>query len=155
MPGNAEFRIATGSGRRYTGSVMLRLTLLFACALLAACTVERAQAEVELDIFSGRPNPTWILTDAEADSFIKRSDGVVRSSGADAPGHLGYRGFIVRITRGADIRVTRIPAGTGDRELERWLLNTGKPHLTNELFQIVERELRALPEEPAPNSVIP
>jgi len=27
--------------------------------------------EVELDIFSGMPNPTWILTDAEADTFVK------------------------------------------------------------------------------------
>ena len=28
--------------------------------------------EVELDIFSGMPNPTWVLTNAEADSFVKQ-----------------------------------------------------------------------------------
>ena len=31
-----------------------------------------ARVEVELDIFSGMPNPTWVLTDAEADSFLKQ-----------------------------------------------------------------------------------
>jgi hypothetical protein len=29
-----------------------------------------------------------------------------------------------------------------NRELERWLLNTGKPHLKSEIFQVVEREIR-------------
>ena len=45
---------------------------------------------------------------------------------------------IVHISRGA----TNVYAYDEDRQLERWLLNTGKPHLKNELFQIVEREFR-------------
>jgi len=53
----------------------------------------------------------------------------------------GNAEFPFAATQGADARLVRIPAGTGDRELERWLLNTGKPHLTNEVFQTVEREL--------------
>ena len=32
-----------------------------------------------------------------------------------------------------------------NRKMERWLLNTGKPHLKNELSQVVEREFRRLP----------
>jgi hypothetical protein len=132
---------------------MFRVALLVACGLLAACTVERdgmpagsgaVRAEVELDIFSGRPNPTWILTDAETESVVERLDGAPRLSATDMPGHLGYRGFVVRVTQGSDTRVTRIPANSGDRELERWLLNTGKPHLANELFQVVDRELRGM-----------
>jgi hypothetical protein len=115
-----------------------------------------ARVEVELDIFSGMPNPTWILTDAEADNFVKQLAALSPTSAAELSGNLGYRGFIVRLTEGADTESIRIQTGAvhitkgatnvygydKDRELERWLLNTGKPHLKNELLQIVEREFR-------------
>src|SRR6266404_5142559 len=115
-----------------------------------------ARVEVELDIFSGMPNPTWVLTNAEADSLVKKLAAVSRASATELSGNLGYRGFIVQVTQGADAQLIRIQTGTvhiskgttnvcaydKDRELERWLLNTGKPHLKNELFQIVEREFR-------------
>lgn len=115
-----------------------------------------ARCEVELDIFSGMPNPTWILTDAEADYFMKRLAELPRTSARELSGNLGYRGFIVQCTQAANTQLIRIQNGTvhisndvtdvyaydEDRELERWLLNTGKPHLKNELFQIVEREFR-------------
>ena len=114
------------------------------------------RGEVELDIFSGMPNPTWILTNAEADTFVKQLAALSRTSARELSGNLGYRGFIVQVTQGADTQLIRIQTGTvhvskgatniytfdKNRELERWLLNTGKPHLKNELFQIVEREFR-------------
>jgi hypothetical protein len=114
------------------------------------------RCEVELDIFSGMPNPTWTLTNAEADSFVKQLDALRRASARELSGNLGYRGFIVQCTQGANTQLIRIQNGTvhiskggmnvyaydEDRELERWLLNTGRPHLKNELFQIVEREFR-------------
>jgi hypothetical protein len=114
------------------------------------------RVEVELDIFSGMPNPTWVLTNAEADSFVKKLAVMSRTSATALSGNLGYRGFIVQVTQGANtqlihvqtgivhisIGATNVYANDEDRELERWLLNTGKPHLTNELFQIVEREFR-------------
>ena len=37
--------------------------------------IDASACEVELDIFSGMPNPTWILTNAEADSFVKQLAG--------------------------------------------------------------------------------
>jgi hypothetical protein len=43
---------------------------------------------------------------------------------------------IVRIATGA----TNVYGKDEGRELERWLLNTGKPHMTNEHFEVVERE---------------
>jgi hypothetical protein len=115
-----------------------------------------ASCEVELDIFSGMPNPTWILTNVEADSFMKQLDALPPTSARELSGNLGYRGFIVQCTQAADTQLIRIQAGTvhiskgttdvyaydKDRQLERWLLNTGKPHLKPELFQIVEREFR-------------
>jgi hypothetical protein len=115
-----------------------------------------ARVEVELDIFSGMPNPTWVLTNAEADSFEEQLAAMSRTSATELSGNLGYRGFIVQVTQGANTQLIRIQTGIvhisigatnvyaydEDRELERWLLNTGKPHLNNELFQIAEHEFR-------------
>jgi hypothetical protein len=127
-----------------------------------------ALVEVELDIFSGMPNPTWVLMDAEAESFAQRLAQLPETSAGEPPGHLGYRGFIVRVTEGARTQVIRIWAGAvhvsngatiraadQDRELERWLLNTGRPHLKEELLEAVEREFQARPPSARPTSPQP
>ena len=115
-----------------------------------------ARVEVELDIFSGMPNPTWVLTDAEAESFVKQLAALPRTFARELSGNLGYRGFIVQVTQGADTQSIRIQNGTSQiskgatkayasdegRALERWLLNTGKPHLKGDIFQIAEREFQ-------------
>jgi hypothetical protein len=114
------------------------------------------RVEVELDLFSGMPNPTWFLTHAEADSFMKTLAALPPTPAAELSGNLGYRGFIVRVTEGAEARLIHIQRGivhmaTGttsiyahddDQELERWLLNTGKPHLKDEILHLVEGELQ-------------
>ena len=56
-----------------------------------------ARVEVELDIFSGMPNPTWVLTDAEADSFVKQLAAAPPGPATELSGNLGYRGFIVQV----------------------------------------------------------
>ena len=115
-----------------------------------------AHVEVELDIFSGMPNPTWVLTNDQADSFTKKLAASPPISPRELAGNLGYRGFIVQATQGANTQVIHIQTGIiqislgatntyakdEDRQLERWLLNTGKPHLKDELFQTVMREVR-------------
>lgn len=116
----------------------------------------QTRCEVELDLFSGMPNPTWTLTKAEADSLMKQLAALPPSSAGQLSGNLGYRGFIVQCAQGANTQVIHIQNGTvhiskgvkniyaqdKDRELERWLLNTARPHLKNEVLQIVEREFR-------------
>ena len=84
------------------------------------------------------PNPTWVLTDAEADSFVKRLSAAPPGPATKLSDNLGYRGFIVQVTQGAETHSIHLQAGT----VERWLLNTGKPHLKSEIFQVVEREIR-------------
>lgn len=112
--------------------------------------------EIELDIFSGMPNPTWILTNAEADRFEKQLAALARTPARELSGKLGYRGFIVQCTRANNVQLIRIHNGAihiskgetnvyandEERELERWLLNTGRPHLKSEIFQIAERDFR-------------
>lgn len=56
--------------------------------------------EVELDIFSGRPNPTWILSEKDEQELLDRVIAEPEQlSPVDSPDELfglGYRGFIVR-----------------------------------------------------------
>ncbi len=52
---------------------------------------------VELDIFSGRPNPTWILSGTEEDELVDRvtaDKSLMIPISADTGG-LGYRGYII------------------------------------------------------------
>ena len=53
---------------------------------------------VELDAFSGRPNPTWLLDAAEIAQLRGRLAGLPRAPGETLPDRgLGYRGFRVRL----------------------------------------------------------
>jgi hypothetical protein len=111
--------------------------------------------EVELDIFSGRPNPTWILSDGEGDIFLKRLSILPRASAKKLSTNLGYRGFIVRVMNETEKSLVRIQNGMvllsqddtnvyyrdQNRDFEQWLLNSGKSSLKSDLFKIVEGEL--------------
>ena len=115
-----------------------------------------ARTEVELDIFSGMPNPTWALTTAEADALARLVAELPRTAASELSGKLGYRGLVVKITRGTGTRLVRVQAGSvhiveggttiqardEGRALERWLVRTGRPHLTENIMEIVERDMR-------------
>jgi hypothetical protein len=113
------------------------------------------RCEIELDIFSGMPNPTWTLTDAEAVTFVERLAALRRAAASHLSGNLGYRGFIVQCTARADSQLIQVQTGKvhitegstkayaddEDRQLERWLLSTGRQYLKPEIYQIAERAL--------------
>lgn len=115
-----------------------------------------ASCEVELDIFSGMPNPMWYLTNTAADNFLKQLAALPLTSARNLSGNLGYRGFIVQCTQGENKRLIRVQNGIvhisegetnlyaydKNRELEHWVLNTGRPHLNDDIYQIAEREFR-------------
>ncbi len=51
---------------------------------------------VTIDIFSGRPNPSWLLDESEAQDVVRKlRDVKKRGKAHDGPGRLGYRGVIV------------------------------------------------------------
>ena len=95
----------------------------------------RSSVTVELDIFSGRPNPSWILGSNEGAELLQlvRSKSVVATSSSPPPA-LGYRGFVVTIASGARPERLRVWAGTveldgrhyddADRTVERYLIRT-------------------------------
>lgn len=113
-----------------------------------------AWVEAELDIFSGNPNPVWILSGADGVHFLKKLAMLPRASAKELHDNLGYRGFIVKVINETEESLIRIQNGTvqlsqngtnvyysdQDRHLERWLLNSGKSTLRSDLFEIVERD---------------
>src|SRR5690349_13387270 len=110
-------------------------------SLLAAGNVPDAKTmQAELDMFSGRPNPSWTLTAQEITELLRRLRGLPETASGEIPERLGYRG--IRLS-GADaiLGVSEISIGDGvvlmhdlsggkrrltdpGRALERWLLDT-------------------------------
>ena len=78
---------------------MKKLITCLAFALVACAddstSLQLSSTQVELDVFSGRPNPSWVLTATEADGLESRLAQLPRSSAPVPAGRLGYRGFIV------------------------------------------------------------
>jgi hypothetical protein len=67
---------------------------------------------VTLDVFSGRPNPTWTLSDKDERELISRVAGKAVSAVHESEGHLGFRGYIV--STASDNDETAAAAGLPD-----------------------------------------
>ena len=101
---------------------------------------------VELLVYSGRENPAWELTEAEAQELARRLSGLSPGRApAQAPG-LGYSGFLVEVADAAGLPVAAgsppppitvhrgvhigCPTGTDsrldDHGLEEWLLSLAR-----------------------------
>jgi hypothetical protein len=82
-----------GDGR--LGAVEMSATLPFEISQFSNITIE-------LDIFSGRPNPSWRLgaNDQEAFVTLLRDTPVATRPRGNAVEPLGYRGFTVRVASG-------------------------------------------------------
>jgi|SRR5215203_980410 len=107
-------------------------------------------AIVEVDLFSGRPNPSWSLTPEEAAHLVEIVDELEPAAAREAPGWLGYRGIRFRLLRqGREIESaqsfdehlsrqgaagTRHLADPG-RKVERWLLGTGEGRIEPEAYK--------------------
>ncbi len=50
---------------------------------------------VTMDVYSGRPNPTWTLGERDKAALISRVAGKAVAAADEGPGHLGFRGYIV------------------------------------------------------------
>jgi hypothetical protein len=121
-------------------------------------TVTSSELKVELDVFSGIPNPTWTLSPAQASDL---ADRISRLDPAEAAGqrpeNLGYRGFIVQTTGASDVGAQTIRAYYGmvevadssgtayyldpQRNIELWLLATAKPPLAEDLTAEIVTEI--------------
>lgn len=116
-----------------------------------------ATAEVELDIFSGRPNPRWALSSANALVFLERLAALPAAPPSPLAANLGYRGFVVEVFNGGGTTLLRVHGGQVQAEppatpqayrdpgraLERWLLRSGETHLDTALTALVATLLPA------------
>jgi hypothetical protein len=113
--------------------------------------------QVEVDVYSGRPNPRWDLSTQQAADFLKMVQALPeRESDSALFEGLGYRGLKITgsglsqegyteivISRGIVIRKeeNRSPQFTDKgRALERWLLQTGKGKLEDKLYEYLSEE---------------
>jgi len=110
--------------------------------------------EVELDIFSGRPNPRWVLSATDAHALTEQLAALPAAQPGLTAANLGYRGFVVDIADAAGSTRLQVQGGSvhsespgaprefrrdAGRALERWLLDTGTPHLDAPLIELMAR----------------
>ncbi|MBN3760725.1 hypothetical protein [Burkholderia sp. Ac-20365] len=111
---------------------------------------------VTLHIYSGRQDPSWELDPPQVailQSLLSSPRGATFAKPSTVASRLGYRGFSVESSRvplpalltagGGIVEETRQAPSLvdNDKEIERFLLETGKPYLTPKLVANVEREL--------------
>lgn len=110
--------------------------------------------EVVLDIFSGRPNPIWVLSGDQGKQWLSYMEALQPASEGDGPepAGLGYRGILVKGFKhtkcGESVRVFGGVVQCADRkylddgrQLEKWLLATAGPSLDDSLREIVEEQI--------------
>ena len=77
---------------------ILTVTLTLAALACAGNTssIELSSAQIELDAFSGRSNPRWMLTAAELSTLESKLSNLPATPRVTVPeGRLGYRGFYI------------------------------------------------------------
>jgi hypothetical protein len=113
--------------------------------------------DVEIDLYSGRPNPGFGLTDEAANEFQRRLNGLppLASDGGTVRDAIGYRGVrvaghgsgfahvvvsggVVEIHDAAG-QVTR--RADPNRALERWLVEAGSGHVPPDDLAIARDDL--------------
>lgn len=116
---------------------------------------------ITLDVFSGRPNPTWSLSEPMTAEFLRRLHALEPAK-VDAPefDDLGYRAVIAEFqdqTKGTTV----VKASRGfvklnqdgqqsrytdvNRQFELWLVNTGASHVAPDVLRYVTGEIASKP----------
>lgn len=110
-------------------------------------------SQIELNIFSGRPDPTWTITNTEIAHLISQVQKLPATQPKEFADNLGYRGFTVRLN--SNDGFIKVYQGIceyqlqgksqffhdEDRQLEKQLLATGKPYLLENLYNDVLQEI--------------
>jgi hypothetical protein len=112
---------------------------------------------VTLNIFSGRPNPAWELTEDEATELADRLASIDRTTLMKPPGiagGLGYRGFTIESVRErnlepevyvhagiVDVARFDLNLATDAPDLEQWILSTAGDQVDDSVRQLVEQQL--------------
>jgi hypothetical protein len=129
-------------------------------ALAQRTEARMTTVEVEIDIFSGMPNPHWTLSEADTATLLSKFSELPNAEPSPRSDRLGYRGvgLIVRSAQGGASKVfvhngvveTRDGPSVrffGDprRALERWLIDTGRSRLGPEVMKAIDADLQRQP----------
>lgn len=138
---------------------IIGLVFLIFLVTLLGCSVTALgdkKMQVEVDMFSGRPNPHWELTVPESQEFARRFQSLSAQKGEGfVNAGLGYRGLIVRES-GEEVEGDReiviynglvVAKRQGkskqftdrNRALEKWLIQTGEGRLDDELYHQISK----------------
>jgi hypothetical protein len=113
---------------------------------------------VMLQVFSGRPNPEWQLSDAQSRELRERLDAI-RSTSFEKPsgiiGGLGYTGFSLTSNQEdsiepqvfvhddlIDLGPKNVSLRGSNRDLENWLLGTAGDSVDPEVRRYVQEQIR-------------
>lgn len=116
-----------------------------------------APGTVRVDLFSGRDNPVWSLSDDELATVRAALVGLVEIPPVSAPDHLGYRGFQVDLTVSEREPVSRIWVYDGaiiwqrgemvtyyrdeERRVEQGLVELSSLYLDADIFAMISDQL--------------
>ena len=117
------------------------------------------KAKVTLQVYSGRENPSWNLSEKQISDFLALVGDLPKSEAFTLPDNLGYRGFQVELTENAVEETQEIVVYKGrvlyksasaedkyltdpKRRLETFLLNSADS-LDEELKKYVKDEITA------------
>lgn len=109
---------------------------------------------VEVDAFSGRPNPHWNLSHQETQEFLELFQNLPQSGAEESVKQdLGYRGLVLTAMKEETGGYEKLVVSNGivlasgvnksqqftdqGRSLERWLLQKGKGHMPDDLYAYV------------------
>jgi hypothetical protein len=116
------------------------------------------KARVTLQIYSGRENPSWNLSEEQISNLLALFKDLPESKPFTLPDNLGYRGFQVELSENAAEKPQEIVVYKGrvlyksakankyftdrERRLEMFLLNSADS-LNEELYKLVKDEIAA------------
>jgi hypothetical protein len=127
--------------------------------LVAATPANVKKAKVTLQIYSGRENPSWSLSEKQIDDLLALLNNLSKAKPGDFPDNLGYRGFQVELTENTSEQTHEIVAYKGqilyktadaetyftdpDRRLEIFLLKSGDSCLDDNLSKSIKDEIES------------
>ena len=133
--------------------VLLSSTVLSAESTTAKeVPVMAKQVSAELSIFSGLPDPQWLLSSTEAQQFYAILSSLQRlEQTPPVTPSLGFRGVIIRNEADSSYVLYKgyvwcLTAGTTtvqqdtDQTLRAWLLKTSEVHLPADLYELLAKE---------------
>jgi hypothetical protein len=127
--------------------------------LAAATPAKLKKAKVTLQVFSGRENPSWSLSEKQIDELLALLKDLPKAEPSDFQDGLGYSGFQVELTGNATEKTQTIVASKGrifyktaeaeayfddpKRRLETFLLKSGDAYLEKNLSESVRNEIES------------